>query len=525
MKAFFTLLLVLIMPVVKAGVLNSNDLAAAYSYLNQIRQQAGMSTFTKNVRLEAAALNHANYLADNILTGHYQYIKSAKKFTGLTPQDRTSFTGYRSLLVSENVSSGNTNSIRSIDGLMSAIYHRFAFLDFAKTEIGIGIAKNLKAQHSAYVYKMGNAAFNRLCKTISFSNEGRYYSNICNSNIHINAGDFDREKLLALSANNKIVMWPTNDDKHVPPAFFHESPDPLPDIDVSGFPISLQFNPLNFSSVKIKSFKLYTDSNNIEIVNTRLLSKQTDPNGRLNSLQYALFPLERLDWNTWYRVEVQYIHQGKIKNLQWRFRTKNLNLPLFKLDGDSNIVRIPPNTSAIAVYIPPTESHSKIGKLSYSYDSNMKVAVKYEDSNTLLIIVTGKVGQEASFNFSGKRSFRIKIRENVTKICEPAILSANMNLYIPNIRYKPIPTKKSIKIWADLHLIDKKDMIFKLHKFGSPTINLCKSANLYSDLIIHIPHVYYLSANTQKPQIISLDLKHLGQLKFQVLNKEVFVIF
>ncbi len=524
MKAFFTLLLVLIMPVVKAGVFDPNDLAQAYSYLNEIRKTAGMSTFTKNLRLEAAALNHANYLAYNILTGHYESVGTAK-FTGITPQDRTSFTGYRSLLISENVSSGNTTGIRSIDGLMSAIYHRFAFLDFTKTEIGIGIAKDVKSKHSAYVYNMGNAAFNRLCKTPSLSNHSRYYSNICKPKTNIAAVDFDRENLLVQSGNNKIVVWPTNNDKNVAPAFFEESPDPLPDLEVSGFPISLQFNPLHFDNVKIQTFKLYNDSDNIEIVNTRLLNKETDPNKRLTALQYALFPLERLEWNTWYRVEVNYIHKSKPENLVWRFRTKNLNLPVFKLDGNSNVITIPPNTSAIAVYIPPTKTNPKIGKLSYSYDSNMKVAVKYEDSNTLLIIVTGKLGQEASFRFLGKRKFRIKIKDTVSKICEPAVLSANMDLYIPNIRYKPVADKKSIKIWADLHLIDKKDMIFKVYNFGSPTIGLCKSANLSSDPIIHIPHVYYVSANNKKPQIISLYLKHLGQLKFQVVNKEVFLIF
>ncbi len=524
MKAFFTLLLVLIIPVVKAGVFDPNDLAAVYSYLNEIRQKAGMSTFTKNLRLEAAALNHANYLADNILTGHYESVGAAK-YTGITPQNRTSFTGYRSLLISENVSSGNTTGIRSVDGLMSAIYHRLAFLDFTKTEIGVGIAKNVKSKHNAYVYNMGNAGFNHLCKTPSISNESRYYSKICNPNINIPAAEFDREKLLVLSGNKKIVVWPTNNDKNVAPAFFEESPDPLPDLAVSGFPISLQFNPLNFDNVKIEKFQLYNDSDNIEIVNTRLLTKETDPNRRLTALQYALFPLERLEWNTWYRVEIKYIHEAKLENLVWRFRTKNLNLPLFKLNGNGNVINIPPNTSAIAIYIPPTNTHPKIGKLSYSYDSNMKVAVKYEDSNTLLIIVTGKIGQEASFRFSGKRKFRIKIKSNVSKICEPAILTANMDLYIPNIRYKPVANQKSIKIWADLHLIDKKDMIFKVQNFGSPTIGLCKSANLSSEPIIYIPHVYYVSANNNKPKIISLYLKHLGQLKFQVVNKEVFVIF
>lgn len=523
MKAFFTLLLVLIIPFVKAGVFDPNDLAQTYSYLNQIRQQAGMSTFRKNPRLEAAALNHANYLADNILTGHYESVETAK-FTGITPQDRTRFTGYRSVLISENVSSGNRSGIRSIDGLMSAIYHRLAFLDFTKTEVGIGIGKNLKSKHSAYVYNMGNAGFHRLCKRKNTSNESPYYSNICNPNTHIPAAEFDREKLLVLSGNNKIVVWPTNNDKNVAPAFFEESPDPLPDLAVSGFPISIQFNPLNFDNVKIKSFKLYRDSDNIEIVNTRLLSKETDPNKRLTALQYALFPLERLEWNTWYRVEIQYIHKAKLENLVWRFRTKNLNLPLFKLNANDNVITIPPNTSAIAIYIPPTTTNPKIGKLSYTYDSNMKVAVKYEDSNTLLIIVTGKVGQQASFRFSDKRKFKIKIKSNVSKICEPAILTANMDLYIPNIRYKPVANEKSIKIWADLHLIDKKDMIFKVHNFGSPTIGLCKSANLSSEPIIYIPHVYY-SAKNKKPQIISLYLKHLGQLKFQVVNKEVFIVF
>ena len=424
MKQTLTLLfLISFLNPLAAGVFEHADLLQAYAYLNQLRLRAGMTPFSQNSQLEAAAFNHANYLADNFLQGHFE-IEGMPGFTGATPSNRTAHAGYRSLVVSENVSSGESNSVDSIDGLMSAIYHRLGFLDFVTNEIGTGIAHVSTPQpHSAYVYNMGNSEYNALCDGQAFSGSGRFYFGICEPDIQVGATEFEQVALNAKGNNPNIVVWPTNDDNDVPPAFFEESPDPLPDYSVSGYPLSIQFNPLVFNDVNVLEFKLFRELDNSEIQLTRLLNQTTDPNGKLSALEYALFPLNRLEWNTTYRAQVKYTSHLGENILSWRFKTRSVGVPLFTIAGQNEVLSIPPATSTFAVYVPPTDSVSEIGQISYQFQPGMNIETEFKDANTLQITLTGNVGQQAQFDFSGGH-FTVQIRADATL---PNLVSDEVN--------------------------------------------------------------------------------------------------
>ncbi len=61
-----------------------------------------------------------------------------------------------------------------MDGLFSAIYHRFAFLSPGIDEIGVGVTQNEQdSDKSAFVYVMGNSELNRLCSFKSFKGAGK----------------------------------------------------------------------------------------------------------------------------------------------------------------------------------------------------------------------------------------------------------------------------------------------------------------------------------------------------------------
>ncbi len=489
-----------------AGVYEAGDLSQGYSYLNQLRVRAGMTEFSQNPLLETAAFNHANFLADNFMTGHYES-QGYPGFTGAAPRDRTAFAGYRSLSVSENVSSGDSNSIDSIDGLMGAIYHRFGFLDFVKNEVGIGIGKvslsDPKA-HSVYVYNLGHSGLNALCEGPAFSGFGRYYYEVCEPNIHIGATEFEEVQKTAQGNNPSIVLWPANGDTDVPPVFFEESPDPLPDYSVSGYPVSIQFNPLAFSEVEVSEFKLYREPDNSEIQLTRLLTQNTDPNGKFSGLEYALFPLERLEWETAYRVEAKYTSSSGADTLIWHFQTRGVGMPLYTSQGNGEVLSIPSDTSAFAVYVPPNSAYSRIGQISYNYQSGMMVEADFIDGNTLQINLTGNVGQQATFTFSGGRSFAVKISANVTTVeetpvpavptpvCEPAILSTELNAYIPTLIFTPSQGEATL-LWIDLE--NQDNLLFKLAKYGvgKQLVADCEPATLSSDGKLHIPSLSYTS--------------------------------
>jgi uncharacterized protein YkwD len=428
------LFLMLATAVAYSGTSDPADVSQAYSYLNKLRVRAGMIEFIKNQQLEKSAANHANYLADNFIEGHFE-TQGTPGFTGVEPKDRTSYAGYRSLAVSENVSSGNSDSLDSIDGLMSAIYHRIGFLDLVNNEIGIGSARVSQPNpYSGYVYNMGNSGYNALCQGPAFSGAGSYYYDVCQPNLNIDGKAFDNVTHQAQGNNPKIVQWPVDGDQEVPPVFYEESPDPLPDYSVSGYPITLQFNPLSFTKVNVTQFKLYRDQDNTEVTPTRLLNQKTDPNKKLSGLEFALFPLTRLEWNTSYRVEAKYTDDaGKENALTWRFKTRSLGVPYFTVTGKGEELSVPP-TATFAVYVPPTKSSPTIGQINYSFSGGLNIQSSFKDGNTLLITLSGKDGQKAQFTFSGGRTFKVNVSANASLPKTDTASPNNTTVKLPSLK-------------------------------------------------------------------------------------------
>lgn len=138
------------------------------AYLNQLRAQAGMTTLQQHSALSRAAANHAAYLANSDWRDGNPPLRSAHAeepggsfFTGKDAAQRVQHAGYPHDAVLENVSQGyaDLQMHTAIDGLMSAIYHRFTFLDLAVDEIGIG------AQEGVQVFNLGRSDLRALCTT------------------------------------------------------------------------------------------------------------------------------------------------------------------------------------------------------------------------------------------------------------------------------------------------------------------------------------------------------------------------
>ena len=184
----------------------------AIKILNHYRTQSGMTPYVFNDALNKSAYNHVMYMETNRVYDHKE--KEGKKgFTGITHKNRAKHTGYKGFaIVRENMSSNAANYKESIDGLINAIYHRFAFFDFRLDDIGIFAhhGKNL----TGYVYNMGNTLLNK---------------GEPNAVVDI------------MKKQAPIVVFPPNGSKGISPVFFDEMPMPLPGSKVSGTPVSLQF--------------------------------------------------------------------------------------------------------------------------------------------------------------------------------------------------------------------------------------------------------------------------------------------
>ena len=267
------------------GDLNSS---LAVEALNKIRSDAGLTTLKTNILLEESAQNHANYVWDvwikyRVDVGHYEYTEYASEYYTGQLKERIqkvySEKGVQMLSspYSENLSMEiGSNYNQSLAELMSAIYHRFGFLETSLTEVGVGYINGV------WDYNMASNSSQRL-------------------------------------KNPSIVIYPYSGQKQVRRYYKNnESPDPLYGKGIVGSvgnPISIEFT----NSTSVSSFKLYevTNGTKTEITNVLMMDKSNDPNNRFSSAQYALFPLDVLKANTTYRAEV--VYSGGFEN--WEFVT------------------------------------------------------------------------------------------------------------------------------------------------------------------------------------------------------------
>jgi len=286
------------------------------NYLNTLRTGAELIPYSPNTLLDAAAQNHIDYLIHENDFSHYEPNSGSAYFTGYRPGDRITAANYSWTSYGENLSAGDSDIYEAIDGLFTAIYHRFGFLGFLNNEIGIGSDYDVNYNwKSAYDFDMANQ------------------------------GNWSTTR----SLNPQYVLWPHNNYKNAQTSFGNtESPDPVPDCNgTNGNPISIEFNPSKNSAITMNTFKLFK-SDGSEIMNTTKLDyaqcsdphnpDTTDPNCHLENnttcpdpsdfsksechSKFVLFPMQSLNLDSRYQAEFKYTENSTPKTITWSFNTR-----------------------------------------------------------------------------------------------------------------------------------------------------------------------------------------------------------
>ena len=379
------------------------SLAQGYTTLDRIRSATGLQGFERNEHLEAAANAHAEYLVRNHEESHYE-MEGHSGFTGQSHVERALKQGYLSKYSSENLSTKNPTVSSSIDGLFSAIYHRFDFLDPTMDEIGIGIAQDQNGTaNTAYVYVMGNRGLNSRCTQPTQMKNGKYW-HVCNDPSKM---IWEREYKEAVDTPKrfapKLIRYPYDNQEEIPPVFYNEEPDPLPDYDVSGFPITVTFNDYYFKNPKVLSFELRDQNGNS--IETRYLDAANDPNARLKPLQFALLPLKRLDYDTTFQVRLGYEDRGKVKVSKWQFHTRSFDEPFFRIDDLLAEITVSPKSSNI-LYFPPKDPHDLLTNMQFPDD----IYLDFIDHNTVRLTVDGHAPDDFTIK-SGDREVHVHIAQ------------------------------------------------------------------------------------------------------------------
>lgn len=373
------------------------------AYLNNIRANAGLIKFKHNTALEKAASSHAKYLILNQVYGHTEK-RSSIAYTGSTPAKRVLKAGYPSTFVMENLSINSVNPEKSVDTLFSAIYHRFVFLDFDKDEIGLGSyeSKKKRRKKSAHVYNLGSQSISKLCSQTFIMQSGNYYiKKVCeDSDKMIPESLFEKKKEMVQRKNTDVVLFPYPGQNNIWPAFYKETPDPLPYYDVSGYPVSVQFNPANYKNVQLKSFRLY-DASGKELEKTKILQQNNDHNHIFTKLQFALMPLKRLDFSQRYTAEFKAIADGKLIQKSWTFRTTELKEKVYTITEDRTDIKINAGTSIVLYIVPGSKKN-----IVRSYRKRGDIKVVFLDQNTMKITAPSRAtSRKVSLDFGRRKVF------------------------------------------------------------------------------------------------------------------------
>ena len=70
---------------------------------------------------------------------------------------------------------------------------------------------------------------------------------------------------------------------------------------------------------------------------SKILDKDNDPNRLLTERQFALFPLQPLEYDTNYRAVFEYRQNGKDKTAEWTFSTQKPDYPYFIVKGGETL--------------------------------------------------------------------------------------------------------------------------------------------------------------------------------------------
>ncbi|TWI60612.1 uncharacterized protein YkwD [Pseudoduganella lurida] len=275
-------------PATPAAPTATGDTATdGFAWFNYRRSQIGLSTLTRNTLIDTAAGGHSNYLRLNNTVSHEQ-VSGSPGFTGVTLVNRLTAAGYTltgSYAAGEVISAaGDRSGFFHAEELITAIYHRFAIFQPVFREIGTGASSTAN-----YTYF-----------TADFATTNGYGPGVGRGN---------------------VVVYPASGQTGVPVNFMSdsESPDPVPNQNEVGYPISVHADIS--TTVLVTAFTVKPrGGDNLPV---RLLSAATDADTQKTSAAAAaIVPLVRLAANTTYDVSFSGSVDSAAVTRNWSFTTK-----------------------------------------------------------------------------------------------------------------------------------------------------------------------------------------------------------
>jgi uncharacterized protein YkwD len=271
-----------------APAVTNNIATDGLNWLNYRRAQVGMAALARNKQIDNAAQGHSDYQRINNVVTHEQ-TAGRQGFTGVRLQDRLAAANYvigGSNAIGEVISAANKGTgFYMAEELITAIYHRFVIFEPVFKEAGAGSATT----SAGYSYF-----------TADFAASNGFGPGL---------------------ATGMLAVWPVSGQTQVPPNFFsdYEEPDPVPDINEVGYPVSVHTNLTR--RLTVQSFTMRARGGTAGNLATRLLAQGQDANTTTTSAA-AIVPLAPLAARTTYDVTFIGAIDGTAVSRTWSFTTK-----------------------------------------------------------------------------------------------------------------------------------------------------------------------------------------------------------
>lgn len=251
-----------------APALTGDSATDGFNWFNYRRQQLGMQVLQRNSLVDLAAQRHSQYQATNNIITHEQ--DPAKPgFTGEFLSDRLTQANYRftksSYAYGEVISKTvDRSGVNAAEALIAAIYHRFLVFEPMFSEGGSGAA---------------SGSDNYMYFTTNFTANGLDYSKGLPSGV--------------------VVTYPFSNQTNIPVNFFsdYEVPDPVPNRNEVGYPISVHANI--DATITIQSFTVRPRGGS----NLATVTVTSADSGGAGPAAVSIVPLDKLRSATVYDVQ------------------------------------------------------------------------------------------------------------------------------------------------------------------------------------------------------------------------------
>ena len=271
----------------EAGAPNaSGDVAGdGIRWMNFRRAQAGLATLRRDPRLDLAASRHSTYQQLNDLVTHDEDQRKPG-FIAAAPSERLRAADFPLLATAFAdgeviAATGTPDGFAAVEGLLGAIYHRYVVLEPMFNAVGAGSAYRDGSFHWLTMNLVGLKGASGIAK-------------------------------------GGVVVWPLPSQANVRTNFFsdQETPDPVPQADEVGYPVSVHAN-LN-AVLRVDRFTI-TDADGREL-DTRLLDARADRDTPPSAA--AIIPLQPLRSGVTYNASFAGLVDGHAVERHWSFTTR-----------------------------------------------------------------------------------------------------------------------------------------------------------------------------------------------------------